>query len=294
MQPDADGDHQRERPSRRRAARADRGLPLTEPSADQLERGVGGGGAEKEQRRSMERSGQQIRRLQRLARAVDDEEDQQADGEREHRVDARSSERPDHRKPEQPERDGNHADEQTDGGEQQQVPAAGRRRLERDRDLVRELRAGRRQDGDDVSFACDPWIGNVQRHRPQRRDQRPRIRGEMPVRIVHRDLRDGHPFRTLVEDVEANPVRRQNRAANGKILDRRRRGIAQLLRRIHANDQREHHREQDERHRSGQPGSSARAGSGGRQRVRFHGVPQPLRTSPSTRVRRIRSGARGT
>jgi hypothetical protein len=207
------------------------------------------------------------------------------------------------REPQQSERDGDDSHVDADQREGEEMPPIRTRRLDGDSDLVLERRPRRRHQLDEVRLPLDPRIRDRNGGASEMPQRLAVLRGERPIRVVYRDLRDGDRVGAVVEDGEIDASRRQCRPLDDQTLDRRHAFRSDNARRAGANEQHDEPGEQHDRQECREPQQSrlrlqgricgcgrGRCGSG----VRYHGAPPPLRTCPSSRARRTRSGARGT
>ena len=224
---------------------------------------------------------------------IDQQKEEQPECDRKQHVEARAPQPRDERKPHQPEGYRDHAHVQPDQRERRELLRFRRRRPDRNRYLVLERGAGRRHHLDQVRFALDPRIRDVEPRPPQMPESRAVLAGrERPVRIIDRDLRDGDGIRTIVEDRQPNALRSQDGALDDEPFDRRHAFLLHDAGSAGTHQQEQQAGEQNERKDREHPDAGDWCAFG--HRLRYHGAPPWLRTGPSIRARRTRSDGRGT
>ena len=127
--------------------------------------------------------------LEALERRVDREEPEQPDGQRHDEAHPAGRDPADPRQPQHPERDRDDADVDAEQRHQAEEADVGRRRLDGGGDLVRDRRAGARQQRDLVRLALDPRLLDLHGGRVEVSDRLIGA-GEGGERVVDDDLRD--------------------------------------------------------------------------------------------------------
>jgi hypothetical protein len=218
VEADADGDQHRQV---RAAGPCPLGAaaPLAEPRFDPGQQQVCRERADKDEARAAQRLRPLPGDLDPLLDRVDREEREQADRERQQRLDPAPVDAPHEGQPEHAEGDGNDAYVDAEQDHQPEEGGVGLGRLGGGVDRVLDDAAGSGQEEDLVGLALDPVVGHRHLGRAEPADLG-RVRVEVDVGVVDRDLGDVDRVGPVVADRQGDLAGPQLGAVDDQLLDR--------------------------------------------------------------------------
>ena len=170
---------------------------------------------------TLEEGGGFARKLQRFAKRIDQKESEQPDREREHEVHAVPAE-PAHRRVEhQANGDRQDANEDAEQRLRAEADRAFGGRGHRHRDLVVERRTGVGDDTDGMRLSEYPRVWQPDPGGRAAADGAGRLLRELPIGIVHLNLRDRHRLGAAGPHQNLDALGTENRALEGQVFDGR-------------------------------------------------------------------------